>query len=140
MGLGKVCLRPISWLTWPENQPIPFLTCVLFVLTSCVCLCPKGLRADGGSCREMRPRDHLQSKTTLITGPPKGGAQACFQAPWYRSSGSSICPDGPVTSVSFRTFRTVWHQAKLVTCSPQSAHKNQGGPEKKVGLWKPEDP
>lgn len=54
----------------------------------------------------------LQSKTTLTTGPAKRGAQAPFQALWGLGSGSSICQDSPVTSLSFRTFRTVWPQAE----------------------------
>lgn len=75
----------------------------------------------GAVDRERTPCDYLAELNHLSDQPIKSKDWAFFPGP----VGSQLCLDSPVTSVSFRTFRTVWHQAKnhgdnLMPCSPLS--------------------
>ena len=81
----------------------------------------------------------------MITGPSKGRAPACFQAPWGPDSGSSICPDSPVTSPLLQNLqdsvapsRELWRQSgDMLTLVWGTGTKR--GPEDKSWPGKPED-
>lgn len=121
----------------PEHQPIPFLNCGLFTLTTRVCLYPRGLRAGWAVGREMRPRDHLAEQNNLDNGPIKGGGPGFFPGPvgswlWQLHLSRQPCDLSLLQNLqdSVAPNRELWRQSGDML-TPVWGTGTKGGPEEK---------